>query len=208
MIGDSGVGKTALLNRYANNSFSHTFVATIGIDLKHKLVSIQDEKGLLHKVRLTIWDTAGQEKFRTITKQYLRGADGVVLVYDVSHRASFENMASWITLLDQNLPITSIPMVVAANKCDFPNPKVSEEEGSLLALEYGCSFFSTSAFANVNVENTFMRLAEEILRRKLIEQLYFHHQLSEKVTIVKSSEEEKTPTTCCGTTMLSVSTWE
>ena len=85
MIGDSGVGKTCLLLRYANDSFSPTFITTIGIDFKIKNVEIEGKR-----IKLQIWDTAGQERFRTITTSYFRGAQGILLVYDVTDRRSFE----------------------------------------------------------------------------------------------------------------------
>ena len=92
MIGDSGVGKTCLLLRYANDSFSPTFITTIGIDFKIKTVPIDN-----HVVKLQIWDTAGQERFRTITTSYFRGAQGILLVYDVTDRGSFENVSNWMS---------------------------------------------------------------------------------------------------------------
>jgi len=91
MIGDSAVGKTSLLLRYANDTFSSTFITTIGIDFKIKTVHLSGKK-----VKLQIWDTAGQEQFRTITRSYFRGAQGIVLVYDITDRRTFNSVRSWM----------------------------------------------------------------------------------------------------------------
>ena len=91
MIGDSAVGKTSLLLRYANDTFSSTFITTIGIDFKIKTVHLGGKK-----VKLQIWDTAGQEQFRTITRSYFRGAQGIVLVYDITDRRTFNSVRSWM----------------------------------------------------------------------------------------------------------------
>jgi len=97
MIGDSGVGKTCLLLRYANDSFSPTFITTIGIDFKIKTIELGGKV-----VKLQIWDTAGQERFRTITTSYFRGAQGILLVYDVTDRGSFENIKNWVGQIQQH----------------------------------------------------------------------------------------------------------
>ena len=124
MIGDSGVGKTCLLLRYANDSFSPTFITTIGIDFKIKTVPIDN-----HVVKLQIWDTAGQERFRTITTSYFRGAQGILLVYDVTDRGSFENISNWVGQIEQHADI-NVTKVLVGNKCDAgafgsPSPRVA-----------------------------------------------------------------------------------
>ena len=100
MIGDSGVGKTCLLLRYANDSFSPTFITTIGIDFKIKNIDVDGKR-----VKLQIWDTAGQERFRTITTSYFRGAQGILLVYDVTDRRSFESIRNWISQIQQHADV-------------------------------------------------------------------------------------------------------
>mmetsp|Transcript_37835 Transcript_37835/g.118562 ORF Transcript_37835/g.118562 Transcript_37835/m.118562 type:complete len:125 (-) Transcript_37835:409-783(-) len=91
MLGDTGVGKTCLLLRYAYDSFSTTFITTIGIDFKIKYVTVDDRR-----VKLQVWDTAGQERFRTITVSYFKGAHGILLVYDVTDRETFDNTRHWM----------------------------------------------------------------------------------------------------------------
>ena len=113
MIGDSGVGKTCLLLRYANDSFSPTFITTIGIDFKIKNVDIDGTR-----IKLQIWDTAGQERFRTITTSYFRGAQGILLVYDVTDRRSFESIRNWISQIQQHADV-HVNKILVGNKCDM-----------------------------------------------------------------------------------------
>jgi len=96
LIGDSGVGKTCILFRFSDDSFTSTFISTIGIDFKIKTI---DFKG--KRIKLQIWDTAGQERFNTITTSYYRGAMGLMLVYDITNRKSFESIAKWLRNIDE-----------------------------------------------------------------------------------------------------------
>lgn len=161
MIGDSGVGKTCLLLRYANDSFSPTFITTIGIDFKIKTVCLDNTV-----VKLQIWDTAGQERFRTITTSYFRGAQGILLVYDVCDRGSFENITNWIGQIEQHADI-NVTKVLIGNKCDADPGKiqVTEAEGQALADQYGIKFFLTSAKNNLNVTEAFESVARDVMNR-------------------------------------------
>jgi Ras-related protein Rab-8A len=160
MIGDSGVGKTCLLLRYANDSFSPTFITTIGIDFKIKNIEIDDKR-----VKLQIWDTAGQERFRTITTSYFRGAQGIVLVYDVTDRRSFESIRNWISQIQQHADV-HVNKILVGNKCDMLDEKVvSTEEGQKLATEFGMEFWETSAKNDVNVEQSFSDIAKSVKNR-------------------------------------------
>jgi Ras-related protein Rab-8A len=192
MIGDSGVGKTCLLLRYANQSFSPTFITTIGIDFKIKNIELDGKR-----IKLQIWDTAGQERFRTITTSYFRGAQGILLVYDVADRsasphgstdtpalalapfsvpsplsskASFNSIRNWIAQIQQHADI-NVNKILVANKCDVESRKVSTEEGEKLAAEYGVQFFETSAKADLNVETAFEGIAREVKTRLLADGL-------------------------------------
>jgi len=160
MIGDSGVGKTCLLLRYANDSFSPTFITTIGIDFKIKNVDIESTK-----IKLQIWDTAGQERFRTITTSYFRGAQGILLVYDVTDRRSFESIRNWISQIQQHADVHVNKMLVG-NKCDMLDDKVvSTEEGQKLADEFNIPFFECSAKNDIKVEDSFIGIARAVKDR-------------------------------------------
>lgn len=161
MIGDSGVGKTCLLLRYANDSFSPTFITTIGIDFKIKTIELDGKV-----IKLQIWDTAGQERFRTITTSYFRGAQGILLVYDVTDRGSFENIRNWVSQIQQHADL-NVNKVLIGNKCDVPESQivVSQEEGQQLADEFNIPFYQTSAKQNINVVNAFEAVALDVKKR-------------------------------------------
>jgi len=159
------VGKTSLINRFVHDRYSMNFVASIGIDYKYKSVLVHDHDGT-HRVRLVLWDTAGQERFRTITRQYYRGAQGVVLVYDTSNRATFENVDNWLTSIEQSGSAESdLVVALVANKTDLSPREVSADEGEALAERRGAKFFYTSAKQNNNVSEIFIYLTKEIERR-------------------------------------------
>eukprot|EP00941_MAST-03F_sp_MAST-3F-sp1_P002556 g2556.t1 len=162
MIGDSGVGKTCLLLRYAQDAFSKTFITTIGIDFKNKLV---DYKG--KKIRLQIWDTAGQERFRTITQSYFRGAQGILLCYDITDANTFVNVNTWIDSIRTKAD-ASVTKILVGNKCDMESfRKVSKEEGEAVAKKFGMSFFETSAKEDINVKEAFKTVAHSTVDRIL-----------------------------------------
>lgn len=160
MIGDSGVGKTCLLLRYANDSFSPTFITTIGIDFKIKNIDVDGKR-----IKLQIWDTAGQERFRTITTSYFRGAQGILLVYDVTDRRSFESIRNWISQIQQHADV-HVNKILVGNKCDMLHEKVvSTEEGQKLAKEFGIDFWECSAKNDINVEQSFISIARDVKDR-------------------------------------------
>jgi Ras-related protein Rab-8A len=154
LIGDSGVGKSCLLLRFAENSFTPSFITTIGIDFKTKRVDIGGKT-----VKLQIWDTAGQERFRTITSAYYRGAMGIVLVYDVTDENSFRNIRNWMKNIDQHAS-AGVVRALVGNKCDIGDRAISFQQGKSLADEYGIPVFrETSAKTGEAVEDMFMDLA-------------------------------------------------
>jgi Ras-related protein Rab-8A len=162
MIGDSGVGKTCLLLRYANDSFSPTFITTIGIDFKIKNIELDGKR-----IKLQIWDTAGQERFRTITTSYFRGAQGILLVYDVTDRGSFNSIRNWVGQIQQHADV-HVNKILIGNKCDMDDHRVvSVEEGKQLAKEYGIQFYETSAKNDIEVETGFTTVAREVKNRLL-----------------------------------------
>ena len=158
IIGESGVGKTCLLLRFTEDSFTTTFQTTIGIDFKIKIINLENKL-----IKLQIWDTAGQERFRTITKTYYKGAHGIILTYDVTDQDSFKNIRNWIKQIEANAQ-GNVKRVLVGNKCDKPDRVVTEEEGKKLADDYSMSFFETSAKTNKNVTEVFYHLTKEILK--------------------------------------------
>ncbi|KAH0819429.1 hypothetical protein GEV33_003361 [Tenebrio molitor] len=160
IIGDSGVGKSSLLLRFADNTFSGSYITTIGVDFKIKTVSLDGQK-----VKLQIWDTAGQERFRTITSTYYRGTHGVIVVYDVTNGESFANVKRWLHEIEQNCDVVN--RVLVGNKNDTPDRKVVlTEDAQRFADTMNIQLFETSAKDNINVEEMFMAITRLVLRSK------------------------------------------
>ncbi|XP_060108269.1 ras-related protein Rab-3D [Heteronotia binoei] len=160
IIGNSSVGKTSFLFRYADDSFTSAFVSTVGIDFKVKTV-YRNEK----RVKLQIWDTAGQERYRTITTAYYRGAMGFLLMYDISSQESFCAVQDWATQI-KTYSWDNAQVILVGNKCDLEEDRViPTEEGRRLAEELGFEFFEASAKDNINVKQVFERLVDIICEK-------------------------------------------
>ncbi|XP_050315890.1 ras-related protein Rab-35 [Anthonomus grandis grandis] len=161
IIGDSGVGKSSLLLRFSDNTFTGSYITTIGVDFKIKTVTIDGQR-----VKLQIWDTAGQERFRTITSTYYRGTHGVVIVYDVTNGETFANVKRWLHEIDQNCEVVN--RVLVGNKNDTPDRKVVlTEDAQRFADTMNIQLFETSAKDNINVEEMFMVITRLVLKTKL-----------------------------------------
>jgi len=161
LIGDSGVGKTCVLFRFSDDTFNTTFISTIGIDFKIKTVELQGKK-----IKLQIWDTAGQERFHTITTSYYRGANGILLVYDITQPKTFDNISKWLRNINEHAS-EDVERMLIGNKCDMEDKRlISEERGRKVAEENGIKFFETSAKENINIEIAFNSLAEDILNKQ------------------------------------------
>ena len=156
IIGDSGVGKTCFLMRFADESFTTSHISTIGIDFKIKPITIDAKT-----IKLQIWDTAGQDRFRTITQTYYKGAMGVILAYDCTDENSFNNVRNWIKQLEAHAT-PGVSKVLIGNKSDSASKKIDPARGKALADEYKMGFFETSAKNNISVKETFFYLAREI----------------------------------------------
>lgn len=169
IIGDSGCGKTTFMDRYCDGQYRVSYNATVGIDFKVKTIMSKNNK----KVKLQIWDTAGQEKFNSITTAYYRNARGAIIMYDVTREETFENLRKWFTLVSQ-FGRADIEVAIVGNKCDmnteYCKRQVSREMGEALATEMGCHFFECSAKEDINVTDVFSCLSEEIIRHMPIEQ--------------------------------------
>ncbi|XP_053701694.1 ras-related protein Rab-15-like [Synchiropus splendidus] len=159
MLGDSGVGKTCMLRRFTDREFDPAHISTIGVDFKMKTLEID---GI--RVRVQIWDTAGQERYQTITQQYYRRAQGIVLVYDITSEPSFQHIVKWASDVDEYAP-EKVQRILVGNKCDEESfRRVSSEDGSKLAETYGMEFFETSASTGSNISESFTRMTEMVLQ--------------------------------------------
>ncbi|KAE8598666.1 hypothetical protein XENTR_v10016900 [Xenopus tropicalis] len=160
MTGDSDVGKTCILTRFTENTLP-SYISTVGIDFKTKTIHVAETA-----LKLQIWDTAGQERFHTLSVSYFRGAQGFVLVYDITNPASFENTAVWMRDIKMKAG-EEVEVVLLGNKCDREDEReVAKEQGEKLAWEFGIPFFETSAKENINIEKAFITLAEAIYAKR------------------------------------------
>ncbi|XP_044510090.1 ras-related protein RABC1 [Mangifera indica] len=159
LIGDSGVGKSTLLLSFTSNTFEE-LTPTIGVDFKIKYVTLGGKK-----LKLAIWDTAGQERFRTLTSSYYRGAQGIIMVYDVTRRDTFTNLSEiWAKEIDLYSTNQDCIKMLVGNKVDKESERVvTKKEGMDFAREYGCLFLECSAKTRVNVEQCFEELVLKIL---------------------------------------------
>lgn len=157
LVGDAGVGKSSLLLRFASDTFD--VQPTIGVDFKSKLMTLGDKR-----LRLTIWDTAGNEKFRTLTSTYYRGAEGVILVYDVTRPETFANLSTWLEEVQLYSTKPDCIKMIVGNKVDRENESIiQKKEGKEFANQHGCLFIECSAKTRHNVEQSFEELLLKIL---------------------------------------------
>ena len=161
LLGDSSVGKTCFLMRYSDNTFQEIHMSTIGLDYKLKNVQLDDGK----IVKIQIWDTAGQDRFRSITKNYYKGAHGILLIYDVTSRKTYDNIKNWVTQIKEEVS-EKVTIILVGNKIDDEkNRKVSTEEGEKMAKECGLSFYETSAKSGINIDSTFNELVTKTVEK-------------------------------------------
>ncbi|MCD7459635.1 Ras- protein Rab-2A [Datura stramonium] len=162
IVGETGVGKTCLLFQLTAGQFNPVYDVTIGTEYGSKMITVDGKP-----IKLQIWDTAGQEKFRSITRWYYRGAVGALLVYDVTRRHTFEQLSSWLADIREHSD-PRLTVMVVANKCDVNGEiraVVSKEEGEEFARSNECLFMEVSARTAVNVEAAFATTAEQIYKK-------------------------------------------
>ena len=160
-IGDSHVGKSSLIINYIDNKFSNVYMSTIGFDLKAKQINLKDGT----EAKIMIYDTAGQERFKSLAANYIKKANGILLVYDIADKTTFGNIGMWMKSITQEKG-DKLPIVLVGNKADLTEEReVSSEEGKKLAEENGFHFFETSCKNDINVNECFVDLAELVYEK-------------------------------------------
>jgi len=157
VVGDYGVGKTALLIRFSDDEFSENYISTIGVDFRDRTVDTGDSL-----VKLQIWDTAGQDKFKTITSAFYRSAQGVILVFDVTNRETYEHVEEWVADCQRNAP-EGVARMLIGNKADLADRQVPSEEAEKFAERLGMPYVETSAKNSTNVDAAFNSVARSAL---------------------------------------------
>lgn len=162
LIGDSGVGKSCLLLRFADDSYTESHISTIGVDFKIRTIELDGKT-----IKLQIWDTAGQERFRTITSSYYRGAHGIAVVYDVTDQVSFGNVEQWLREIDRYAS-NSVNKLVIGNKSDLVLQKaVDFNTAKEFTESLDIPFLETSAKDTTNVDEAFMTMSRNIKKRMI-----------------------------------------
>jgi len=202
LIGDSAVGKSQILSRFARDEFSLDSKATIGVEFQTRTVVIEHKS-----IKAQIWDTAGQERYRAVTSAYYRGAVGAMLVYDITKRQTFDHVPRWLEEL-RNHADNNIVIMLVGNKCDLDNLRaVPTEDAKEFAQKEGLFFLETSAMEATNVETAFLTVLTEIFKivskKSLIasqDQGNGNHASLSGTSIVVPGQEQDTTTkkkSCC-----------
>ncbi len=163
---------------------------SIGVDFKLKNIEVKGKK-----VKLQVWDTAGQERFRTITTSYYKGAQAIIVVFDITDRDSFEHVKNWMADVDK-FAKEGVLRILAGNKCDLEHQrKVSKDEGKELASRYGIDYIETSAKETTNIEELFFNTTDNFLNKQVSGPIK-KTPSNEGIDLNKKEEEPKT-NTCC-----------
>ena len=161
-LGNSAVGKSSFILKYTDNSFSQEYLSTLGVDYKHKKIKLKNGKD----VRVRIFDTAGQERFKSVSFSFIKKADGVILIYDISDLDSFKAVDNWIKSIRETGK-EKLPIVLVGNKCDLSDDerKISLKEGQDKANEFQIPFYETSCKDGINIKEVFEKLVDDIIEK-------------------------------------------
>ncbi len=158
ILGNTSVGKTSFLIRFCDDKFLEDSLTTIGVDYKNKFVKRNNKN-----IKLIIMDTAGQERFRSIGKNMIRDADGIILMYDVTNEGSFNEMKEWINNIKENTDIEKIGIIMVGNKIDLKDSiKINKQSKTNFENKYSIKIYEASAKDNINVNETFIYLVDKM----------------------------------------------
>ena len=189
-LGNSTVGKSSFIVRFTENNFKETYLATVGIDFKVKTVTIKEKN-----YKLFFYDTSGQEKYKSLSFNIIKNAHGIILMYDITNRISFESISDWIkSVKDQKGE--NFPMILLGNKMDMEDKRiVKEEEGKQLANEYNIDFYETSNLNGINVQEAGLAMVKKILDKREKENIEYKSNSSSKLSSRRNAKVENRR--CC-----------
>ena len=190
VVGDSGVGKTNFIFQFIEGKFSEMYISTTGFDYKSKVINLPNYK---KKVKLQVWDTAGQERYMSVNKNIFQRVQGLVLMYDITDRDSFEHITNWLNLISQVVP--NKPLILVGNKIDLSEKEriVSEEEAKKIASKNNIDFFEASGYSGENVEKVFESIAEKIYTN-LVQEGLDNSDNNISINSIDDNQKKK----CCG----------
>jgi small GTP-binding protein len=185
ILGNSSVGKTSFIHKYVKNDFKDSYKNTIGMDYCSRNMKLPTGE----EFEIFFYDTAGQEKYKSISFNLIKKADGILLLYDISERSSFDDINQWIENI-KNVKGDNFPVIMIGNKCDLEERDITQIEGELFANEHGFSFEETSCKEGINIEESVQDLVLNILEKKKKE------NLKENFTFKLSKKKEKKKKCC------------
>ena len=177
-LGESGIGKTSLIKRFAHDIFEENRVPTIIVDFLIKVLDIENKI-----IKIQLWDICGSERFKTVIPSYYRNADGAIAAYDISDKRSFDRVKFWVNEVKKH-PEIKTNVVIVGTKCDILDREVTEEEGKKLADELGVKYFETSAKTGYNVNEAYNFLIKNIIDK-------YKNYESEKIELKKDDKIDK-----------------
>ena len=189
-LGDSKIGKTSILERYVNRVFKENYLVTIGMDIRVKRLVINNTN-----VDIYITDTAGEERFRSISKMSYKSADGILIGFALNDKKTFESVSYWVEQIYENKSKNpDVGLILFGNKCDDKdNITVKEEDINNIKTQYGFNYFNTSAKENINVQELFEYLIKEtIVKKGLLKDIGLNENASFDEIIIKDREVENT----------------
>ena len=191
-VGDAGVGKTTIISRVMDNPFNEVYEPSIGVDFMSKIIKYRGQN-----IKLQIWDTAGQEKYKGLIPSYVRNSSIVFLIYDISVKTSFDNIPKWISFIRS---IENTTLVLCGNKIDLDKREVTKEQGEALAQKEGITFYEISAKSGEGIKNMFYNtvsdlpvFAENNNKESLIKELMEENGVENAVEGIKPQEEQQPP---------------
>ena len=195
IIGDSGIGKSSILYRFADDVFNEGYISTIGVDFKMTNILIDGRV-----IRMQIWDTAGQERFKTITTSYYRGSHIIFLCYDITDKESFYNLDRWYTEI-RRYANENVKIILCGTKSDLVfKRQVTHEEGKAYAEKYNFEFYETSAKKNINIDEIFEKSSREFLNtfmNNLNNDTHVKKKLSNNTVSIDNNYKDILKTKCC-----------
>ena len=189
ILGDSGVGKTSILIKYINNKFDESHIATIGVDYMDKTIKYKNIN-----VKLQIWDTSGQEKFRSIARNFYRNSDAIFIVFDLNNKDTYNSIKQWINDVEEHSP--NIKKILLGNKSDLEK-NVSEEIIKNFAKENNLQYFETSAKNGTNIKEAFKAMVDLLLGGKSEQEILNGFALHESDLSIASENQTTKKKKCC-----------
>ena len=188
LLGDCAVGKSCLLLRYCENSFQESHLATIGLDFRLKTITLENNR----KIRIQIWDTAGEDRFRSITRNYYKGAHGIVLIYDVTDQQSFQHIKDWVDKIKEESK-EGVIIYLVGNKIDLIDKRIiTNADGKKLSEEIKIKYYETSAKDSTGVKEVFENLVKDM------DNFYSEQHQEEMETIhIDKKDKKKRKLRCC-----------